>query len=181
VTFKWNFHPDQSPINDPVFQWTPTKIKGWKDRAKGIVESYFNGLKFKCVSPQPKFCPCPKGVKINLNVEWVEDGGDPVNVIIGWRQSHASPDGLTLMYGDIQYSDYDHDGKNYKRRAILHECGHYLGLQHPGQPGAKDEYTKDPGSLMGVGEEMRKADFDKAFCKRIVESSYEAAEDNESR
>ena len=82
---------------------------------------------------------------------------------------HGSPNGLNLAYIDLDEISNSYEGNAYKQTAILHEVGHYLGLSHPGGNSNEDSaYEKDAGSLMGMGNEMRSSDFEKAFCSQLV-------------
>ena len=69
----------------------------------------------------------------------------------------------------------DPQSVTYSQIPIIHEVTHMLGRLHPGQyvegvkprPNSPADYRVDPGSLTGIGMELRDSDFQGMFCSKI--------------
>src|SRR5262249_40353624 len=64
-------------------------------------------------------------------------------------------------YWDESIIIYSARKLNPGQAEIAHEFGHLLGLKHPGPPGTKMEYAADADALMGYGNAMRPAYYEK--------------------
>jgi hypothetical protein len=139
----------------------------WKSKAEKAVEDYFNKQQQMCTN-----CKCPNGVKIDLDLQFVNSGADyQVDVSYGSIRSSAHTQPGSNSVGHFDQNDPDPGGR---QTTIVHETGHMSGMNHPGQdlnppasPGSHADYDADASSLMGRGMELRSKDFKKAFCDKI--------------
>lgn len=160
--------------------WNQGDITKFKQKAEKVTKNYFNSLDWKCV-PSDSCCPCPQGFKVDFNVRY--DGNpfslkvhlirDPKNVhrSCTWSTRFGGKeyvDNITVDENDVKTKTTidEASGQSYDQIPFVHEIGHVLGLTHPGgKSNTKDAYLTDPGSLMGIGMEMRAEDFESAFCR----------------
>jgi len=70
--------------------------------------------------------------------------------------------------------DRDDVSTSGRQTTIVHETGHGMGFQHPGQyldppaqAGEDEDYDPDPDSLMGYGMTLRPREANAAFCSQI--------------
>jgi hypothetical protein len=73
---------------------------------------------------------------------------------------HGFTISITSYSTSTEPNYHEHDGVKYKQYVPAHEFGHVIGLDHPGKrvpgkPFAREEYTADAPSVMGLGMEMR--------------------------
>ena len=146
----------------------------YKWKAKKLVEDYFNNQKYACKPDAPN-CPCPNGVKIKLEVRYIDgDSGYDFRIRVSSSELrsyvHGGSRNVELDMSDI----YTHT----RQEVVVHEAGHMLGLNHPGndlpkgkrpEPNSDEDYDTDADSLMGRGMDLRMKDFQKAFCNQIKE------------
>ena len=156
--------------------WAEDEKQKWKAEAESAVEGYYSKLKKKC-KPNEKCCPCPKGVDVKFELEFVDSDAD-MDVKVSdspWhRGSRMGPTSGNLEEDDTQPTN---TGYGNQQTTIVHEMGHGLGLDHPGHdsnppetPDSPEDYDADKKSLMGRGMELRPKDQDKAFCSKIKPS-----------
>ena len=151
--------------------WTKKKKEEWEEKAKSVVEGYFNSLSLKCYARDGGCKMCKDGVAIKLELIFgtgarIDVSNDPnLQSYINGRRNR----------GRLDVADVEKHRKvtDTDQVPIVHEIGHILGLDHPGGvSNSIDAYKADVNSLMGGGMEMRPHDFDKAFCSKIKASDF---------
>jgi len=162
VELVWNviFH---NQIGLPPISGAEKRM--WKKNAEQQVENYFNNLAYRCKPATKKCCCCQDGIRVKFDLKYGDTADFTVDVMrevpggVSWvdrgnRTSSMSMEASLPVHGKAQ-------------QTAVHETGHMMGLNHPGSKGAKNEYTKDRESLMGLGMELRLPDFQKVFCDRV--------------
>ncbi|PNC18835.1 hypothetical protein CXU22_03295 [Akkermansia muciniphila] len=155
--------------------WTQKQKSFWKKKAQDQVETYFNKLKQSCKAKDKCCEKCKDGIKVKFDLSFVSKNAD-FNVVVYHTMEHQSF--VIPSKGEAEFDNGDvfYKPPHYDQVPIVHETGHMLGLDHPGQnkpwlwrpsPNSPDDYMADPESLMGIGMEFRTRDFDKAFCSHI--------------
>ena len=137
-------------------------------------------------------CVCKDGVSIDVRIEYSDDEYDYKVVVIGYpgyefrsnvskEMKSASLDRGSIYWHGTQDGRKDPKNPGEIQQVIIHEVGHMLGLEHPGQTlplselpnrkrpkqGSALDYEADYQSLMGRGMELRDYDFQRAFCNKI--------------
>lgn len=182
--------------------WTDIQQENWKRDAERILEEYFRHTGYRCY-PNRIFCRCPGGVDVVFDLRFYEKQEkrwyefwkkNPLPLPFHIYEIEVDYDDLpeyraragaakrngvivggsgSLFRSDILPED---KGGPEPQIPVVHETGHMLGLQHPGQhfpahlrprSGSHADYAADPGSLMGEGMQLRIQDFHQAFCKHI--------------
>jgi RHS repeat-associated protein len=181
---------DRLPENaQPGFRrvWTwenESQKEAWKAQFKRLAEGYFSGLPYSCV-------PCiKKGGCARYSVKFLTEFSTDVDATRVEVYKPGIPDGdiagsanrqrdvirIDANHG-LGYEDYSYsNGSSMSRFPILHEIGHLLGLDHPGQsrvppntPNSQADYVdpENPTNLMGQGWLLTPEHFQQAFCEQI--------------
>ena len=89
---------------------------------------------------------------------------------------------LSATDNSTTFSSQNSSKGNWSQVVVVHEIGHLLGMNHPGQTGwaigdkpaenSPEDYDANPKSLMGRGMILEKNDFNDAFCSHIDEETY---------
>ena len=169
VTLTWSLRF----INLPGLpEWTRHQRNKWKQAAESVIENYFSNLTLKCFSDSSSCCICHSGVSIDFNLRYrgfftFWRRVDYV-VTVNTNPDHRSYTGIGTASYDIADVLPQNKGYSQPQIPIVHETGHQLGLDHPGGRSNRPfAYQADPASLMGLGMQMRPADFSAAFCDHI--------------
>lgn len=121
-------------------------------------------------------CPCPTGFKPTLNLthgRWGEDFDVTVAANLLGYENPNNPtyflrSGVNIGAGTGTFDEADvkmsNKGGGNSQVPFVHEFGHLLGLQHPGQslnppaqPNSPADYAADAPALLGSGMQMRAA------------------------
>ena len=159
--------------------WTAKEKQRFQDRAERAVENYYNNLRYRCIPAAAsvdatyleKCCPkCDEGYRVWFDLQFVTSGDADVVVNASHRRGRAA----ARPGNDKRFGTEAWLSRNDGARTIQHETAHLLGLHHPGQhqqnpevPGKNPDYDADKDSLLGRGNELRLANFYRAFCRHI--------------
>jgi len=203
VTLKWNVGfnettPKILSLGPPVsmvlpVKWTELEKVIWMMEAKAVVEKYFRDIPNRCMPPCGKCPECKDGVSVAVHIEYDKFKYDYKVVVVGYQghsfrsnvvrgnQRQASLDRSAIYWTGTKDKRKSPKNPGEIQQAIIHEVGHMLGLEHPGQtlpletlpnkrrpePDSPSDYEVDYQSVMGRGMEMRDYDFKTAFCDKI--------------
>ena len=171
--------------------WTEDEKEEYKKKFVGAIENWWNGGPYRIYPCDVKdrkpigkpvmtlggqdatvYAPLPKGMKFKngikpkLSISVVRGSGDfHIKVTHGNRgqefASFGGPD-MDVYQNSVELLE---NFTGNKQIPVVHEFGHLLGLDHPGQdrhwwqrkeePGEKADYAADPKALMGGGMEYR--------------------------
>ena len=142
-----------------------------------MIETYFNGLAMSCKRPVGSCALCEE-VRTRVVVDFLQssDGADAIFALIDTVDHFRMRSNTkSINWSDIEpHATRDKKGKNpdSEQVPIIHEFGHWLGLEHPGHEkgrpaNTRDDYEDDYESLMGRGLSLRQKDYDKIFCKYL--------------
>lgn len=180
LTWKISFVNDQN-VNG---KWTKKSIKRWKLKMQDVAETYFDSYKnkYRCVSKSKCCKKCKNGLRVKFDLSYVNTNAD-YNIVVHYDNDFGSyvddlgGPGIKNIGGELsridnQVDEYeDAEGNKYNQISGNHEIGHMLGLDHPGaklpnppKPNSYADYEADAASLMGLGNILRKDDFQTAFC-----------------
>jgi hypothetical protein len=171
--------PNQRELYLAGFRWTEEEKKEWGENMQKVVKDYFNKLKLKCVCSGKR--ACSDGIKVKADISFGE-GRDYTGIDVykpGLPPGVCERDGAVGCYDSVAdllsvgssstvWSEDYYKGTTLSHNTFIHELGHSLGLDHPGDHNSADEYSKDPMSIMGMGNILRESDFQKAFCNQTL-------------
>ena len=160
VTIRWHL--------EFLEGWQIDEQKKWKQEVQNKVADYFNGLNLRCLSKSKQ---CPGGIRAKVAVEYISNKSNADFEVRVSRYEGMSQSAINEGVALLDYYDTEFVRKPagqwpfYVQVPVIHEVGHMLGLTDTkrSSPG----YREDPQSLMGMGMEFRRTDFDKAFCSFI--------------
>ena len=180
LTWKISFVNDQNENG----KWTKKSIKRWKLKMQDVAETYFDSYKnkYRCVSKSKCCKKCKNGLRVKFDLSYVNTNAD-YNIVVHYDNYFRSyvddlgGPGIKNIGGELSridnqvYEYEDTEGNKYNQISGNHEIGHMLGLVHPGAklpnpptPNSYADYEADAASLMGLGNILRKDDFQTAFC-----------------
>lgn len=175
-----NGNGNGEPTEVPIFPWVSYQWNEYKRRVKREIETYFNGenqegimwLKPDSIEWNKKFCFTEGGqiyipnIRCSLRVDIVNTPNahityycyntNPANREVdyaGTNPDHLSGfltnNSVELMHGPIQGSNYE-----YRQIPVVHEFGHYLGMDHVACPASTLQCYLGTGNqaedLMGI-------------------------------
>ena len=180
LTWKISFVNDQNENG----KWTKKSIKRWKLKMQDVAETYFDSYKnkYRCVSKSKCCKKCKNGLRVKFDLSYVNTNAD-YNIVVHYDNYFRSyvddlgGSGIKNIGGELSridnqvYEYEDAEGNKYNQISGNHEIGHMLGLVHlgaklpnPPKPNSYADYEADAASLMGLGNILRKDDFQTAFC-----------------